>query len=146
MYLRMRGRREYQVPEDELAYRDHPLSWLRIRVLADQMRQANLHQQAIALEEIWKSLAEAMSIQEEHFGYHDEAFLQMLRQTIEDMLTETNHRRFTEEEISVEKPVSSESSPIHLLNHAWVTFLREPTQYGEWQKQVMAAGGLAQIF
>jgi hypothetical protein len=142
----MLGRGQFHVAENQLAFRDHPVTWLRVRVLADQMRQANLHQQAMALEESWKSLAEAMSIREEYFGYYDEAFLPMLRKTIEDMLTETNPRRFQQDEISIEEPISSESSPIHLLNQAWVTFLREPTQYDEWQKQIVAAGGLAQIF
>jgi hypothetical protein len=137
MYLRMRGRGEFQVRENELAYREHPITWLRIHVLADQMHRANFHDEANALEETWKAIAEMLNIQEDYFGYYDDAFLPFIYQTISDLLTETNPRHFTANEISMEIPVSSQSSPVHLLNHAWAVFLREPAQYGEWQKQIM---------
>ena len=139
MYLRMRGRGEFQVRDDQLGYREHPVTWLRMRVLADQMHQANLNHEANTLQETWKAIAEMMNIQENYFGYYDDTFLPFIRQTINDMLTEATPRHFTDDEISVETPISPESSPVHLLNHAWAAFLREPTQYGEWQKQIMGA-------
>ncbi|MDZ7290661.1 MAG: hypothetical protein ONB44_13900 [candidate division KSB1 bacterium] len=137
MYLRMRGRREYQVPEDELTYRGHPVTWLRIRVLADQMRRANFQHEAETLEQAWEIAANTMGINEDYFGYFDKAFLPLIQKTIEDMLVETAPRNFTDDDISLQKPLSPQSSPIHLLNYAWATFLSEPTQYGEWQRQIL---------
>jgi hypothetical protein len=137
MYSQMLGNEEFHVPQEQLAYRDHPVTWLRIHVLSDQMRQANLHREANTLEETWKTIAEMLNIQEDYLGYYDDAFLPFVRQTINDMLVETNSRRFTNDDISIEKPISPESSPVHLLNHAWAVFLREPTQYRTWQMQII---------
>jgi len=79
-----------------------------------------------------------LNIEEDYFGYYDDGFLPLVLQTIDDMLVETNPQRFTDDDISISKPLSPQSSPVHLLNHAWATFLREPSQYSEWQKQIMA--------
>ncbi len=138
MYLRMRGRREFHVPEDELAYREHPVSWLRVRVLVDQMNQANFQQEAKALEQTWKTIAETLEIRDDYFGFFDEAFLPLIRQALDDMLTETAPWHFSDDDISLEKSITPQSTPVHVLNHAWAKFLREPAQYSEWQKQILA--------
>jgi hypothetical protein len=137
MYSQMLGNEEFHVPQEQLAYRDHPVTWLRIHVLSDQMRQASLLQEANKLEETWKTIAETLNIQEDYFGYYDNSFLPFIRQTINDMLVEANPCRFTVDDISGQKPLSPQSSPVHLLNHAWAAFLREPSQYSDWQKPFM---------
>lgn len=39
MYFRTLGWKEYYVPEEELAGRSHPVTWMRIHLLADRARQ-----------------------------------------------------------------------------------------------------------
>jgi hypothetical protein len=113
MYLCMRGRGEFQVREDELAYREHPVTWIRIHALADQMRRAQFYDEANTLEETWKAIAEMLNIEEDYFGYYDHGFLPVVLQTIDDMLVETNPRRFTDNDFSISKPLSPQSSPVH---------------------------------
>ena len=137
MYFRMLGRDEFQVKAEALEHRGHPVTWLRIRLLADRARRINLADAARAAEDSWTTIAQEMRVNEDYFGFYESEFLTAIQQTIDDMLTEAEPRRFDEQ--AVEDSEASTNSPVPLLNRAWREFFKDVQKYSEWEESVISA-------
>ena len=134
MYFRVLGWNEYHVPKEELAYRSHPVTWIRIHLLIDRVRQMDYNAVATDLEEKWKQIAEALGVIEDYDGFYDSAFLPVVQQKLDDMLTETAPRQFQESEVSRQDQESPFDSPVALLNKAWHQFMEDPDGYRKWEE------------
>lgn len=139
MHLRMLGRGHYYLPPEELAGRDHPVTWLRIQLLAHRARGLGYAADADALKNTWKTIANAMAVNEDYHGFYDPEFLPVVQQTIDDMLTETSPVTFTEQEDSSSETAVSVSSPVQLLNQAWRKFWEDPEGFRAWEESAIAA-------
>jgi len=137
MYLRLRGPDQYQVSPRRLVLRTHPVTWLRIRLLADRARRAGRHHDATSLEGAWDSIGAAMDVTEDYYGFYDDSFLDPVLSTIEDMLTETEPRSFREHEGTAADPDAIPASPVYLLNTAWRQFLNNPDGYRSWEERAI---------
>jgi hypothetical protein len=137
MYMRMRGPSEYHVPPEDLAGRSHPVTWLRVRLLADRVRLMGYHDDAQLLEEAWEEIAISMGVVEDYYGFYDESFLGSIRATLDDMLVEASPRHFQGHEVEVSASLAP-ASPVHLLNLAWSKFEEEPDGYQEWEESSVA--------
>lgn len=137
MYLRMRGPDQYQISSRHLVQRAHPVTWLRIRLLADRARRAGRHHDATSLEGAWDNIGAAMDLTEDYYGFYDDSFLDPVQSTIEDMLTETEPRYFQEHEVTAANPDAAPVSPVQLLNTAWQEFLNNPDGYQPWEKRAI---------
>lgn len=135
MYMRMRGPSEYHVLPEHLAGRSHPVTWLRVRLLADRAHMMGYAGDARLLEGAWEVIAASMGIDEDYYGFYDESFLEPIRSTIEDMLTETSPRPFQGHEVEIVERLTVPASPIHLLNLAWVGFKADSDGYREWEER-----------
>jgi hypothetical protein len=138
MYLRVSGRDAFHLPERELESSRHPVTWLRIRLLADQARQKGWAAEADALENEWHKIAATMGIEEYYYGFYDDRFLPSIRKTIEDMLTEASPYQFSAKDVSSAEWDPDSSTPVHLLNRAWAIFLNDPSGYESWEEQAIA--------
>ena len=136
MYFRMLGRDEFQVRTEALEHRGHPVTWLRIRLLADRARRMNLDDAARAAEDSWTTIAQEMRVNEDYFGFYETEFLTSVQQTIDDMLTETEPRHFAEQE-AVQS--SGARSPVSLLNSSWREFFKDVQRYSEWEDSAISA-------
>jgi hypothetical protein len=139
MYLRMRGPDQYRVSPEQLAGRSHPVTWLRVRLLADRARRAGRCADADVLEEAWNQIGASMDIDEDYYGFYDDSFLEPVQVTIDDMLVEAAPRHFRDHEVLAAHPGAAPSSPVHLLNIAWRTFLDNPGGYGRWEETAIDA-------
>lgn len=137
MYLRMRGPDQFHISPRRLVRRAHPVTWLRIRLLADRARRAGRHHDATSLEGAWNSIGAAMDITEDYYGFYDNSFLNPVQSTIDDMLTETEPRNFQEHEVLVTETDVTPLSPVHLLNLAWRAFLDDPDGYRLWEERAV---------
>lgn len=137
MYFRVLGWSEYHVPKDELANRSHPVTWMRIQLLADRVRRIGYDIVANDLEEKWKQVAEVLGVTEDYDGYYDLKFLPKIQQKMDDMLTETSPREFQESEVSNRGTESTFTSPVALLNMAWQKFLDDPDGYRTWEEEAI---------
>lgn len=135
IYLRMTGRRAFQLPAELLAGSSHPVTWLRVKILREQARALNLSSEAEKLAYEWQALAQSMMIQEDYFGFYEERFLPAIRQTIADMLTEASPYQFSEADLSAQEYNPAVSTPVHLLNLAWVKFVENSSQYPRWEEE-----------
>lgn len=136
VYMRMRGREEYHIPEDDFAARSHPITWLRVNILTDRARLLGYKGEAAEMEAAWRAIADTMRITEDYYGYYVPEFKPAIYKTIEDMLTEAAPFG-----INKERSISSEiidSSPIYLINDAWKHFFQDPEKYQTWEKKAVA--------
>lgn len=133
VYMRMRGRGEYHAERDELALCSHPVTWLRIKLIADRARQSGAGPEADELERSWAVIAAALGVTEDYYGYFEQTFLDDVRQTVTDMLTEAGPRELRQEELGSSDTDAPSNSPPHLLNQSWRRFLRDPGRYAAWE-------------
>src|ERR1035441_1893982 len=87
-YLRMRGRDQFLVPKEDLELQGHPVTWLRVRMLATRLRAGGSNALADSLEQEWDQIAGIMKVSEDYFGFYTEDFLAPVQATLTDMLTE----------------------------------------------------------
>ena len=139
MFLRMRGKDQYHLPPDELERQEHPISWLRIRILADRVRREGFDAEAEQITEGWDEIAGAMEIREDYYGFYEDDFLPEIQQTIDDMLEESSPRKFENDETIASEEAISFRSPVHLLNRAWQQFWKDPEGYRTWEGNAIAA-------
>lgn len=120
-----------------MAHRSHPVTWMRIQLLADRVRRIGYDVVANDLEEKWNQVAEILGVREDYDGYYDTKFLPTIQQKMDDMLTETLPREFQESEVSNQITESTFSSPVALLNMAWHQFLDDPDGYCKWEEDAI---------
>lgn len=87
-YLRMRGRDHFLVPKPDLELQTHPVTWLRVRMLATRLRVMGSDTLANSLEQEWDQIAETMKVTEDYFGFFSDDFVKPVQATLSDMLTE----------------------------------------------------------
>ena len=138
MYLRILGRRQYQMSKEELENSVHPVSWIRIRLLANRARQIGCDAVATDLEEKWNQIAAALGVIEDYDGFYDPKFLPVIQGKLNDMITETSPREFQESEVSNQESELTFTSPVALLNAAWQKFQDDPENYREWEEYAIA--------
>ena len=137
MYLQMGGRDKFYQPQEKLVLSEHPVAWLRIRLIAERARQMGLVE-TDRLETEWNRIAATMEIPEDYYGFYDDRFLPSIHETIDDMLTEASPYQFSAEDVSPSDWNIESSSPVHLLNKAWFVFLSGPDGYVNWEEQAIS--------
>lgn len=133
MYFRILGREEFQLPKESLAKRDHPVSWIRIKILINRAEILGLNEVAQDLQDSWNKIAANLKIAEDYFGFYNHDFLINIQQKIDDMLVEASPRQYLESEIDMADSSNENVSPIKLLNSAWHRFYSNPTDYNAWE-------------
>jgi hypothetical protein len=137
MYLKMLGRGEYYLEEKDLSRQGHPVTWLRVKLLAERARQMKFSSIAEQLEENWEAIAKVLNIREDYYGFYEPEFLPAVQQTIDDMLIEAEPRCFTDSEVNVTNTDPFNFSPIKLLNQAWYYFFNKSAEYSRWEEQAI---------
>ncbi len=142
MYFRVLMRDQYHIRPEELEHREHPVTWLRIRLLADLARRMGFEANANALEDTWSKIAATMGVVEDYYGFFTDEFLPSIQQTIDDMIVEAAPRVFGDHEVSAAEllqldSASIPSSPVQLLNQAWRKFLDDEDGYAAWEKKAI---------
>lgn len=138
MYLQMSGRGAYYINPVNLEHQTHPITWLRIQLLANRVRQMGDNMNAEKLEKNWKCIAETMGIVEDYYGYYEPDFLPLIQETIDDMLIEAEPYRFSEKKMNFQDNQIKFISPVHVLNQAWYEFKKNPEAYPMWEKKVIS--------
>ena len=137
MYLRMLGRNQYHV--EKLAHRTHPVTWIRIQLLADRARRMGYKAVAADLKDEWSQIASALGIAENHYyRFYDPTFLPVIQQKLDDMLIGTEPRAFQDLEVAAQEPELNFTSPVALLNNAWQKFRSDPGNYQEWEEKAIS--------
>jgi hypothetical protein len=130
-YFRTRSVDEFYLPRNKQLASRHPVTWLRIRMLADRARKFGLTREADEIEEGWHVTAKTLGVREEYEGMWTEEFFVPLRKTLDDMLEESSPRKFSGDDL---KPYAETGSLLALLQESWRTFESNPAGYRAWEK------------
>jgi hypothetical protein len=137
-YFRAIGQDAYQRSFADQMRSSHPVTWLRVRLLADRARTMGWIDLADEIENDWQNIAAMLGIEEDHFGCYDDAFRPDLQGTIDDMLTEAEPRPASPDEINNVGPVTSSMTPPAILNLAWRTLEVDSSTYAAWEAQAIS--------
>lgn len=132
-YFRTIGKDAYQRSFADQIRSNHPVTWLRIRLLADRARNLGLKKVADQIELEWENVAKLLKIQEDYFGCYDKTILPELRIAVNDMLTEAEPRLATDVEVNYNGPVTDSLTPPALLNLAWRRLTEGSSTYAQWE-------------
>lgn len=137
MHFRMLGRDEFQLPRHKLAKGEHPVTWIRIKVLANRARNMGLAKIANEIEDSWLKIAEKLEITEDYFGFYTDEFLTIIQTKIDDLLIEAYPLQFDKSEIETSQEDIKVISPIKLLNLAWEKFYSDQCNYNSWENNAI---------
>jgi hypothetical protein len=127
----------YRAPID-LTGSNHPVTWLRIRFLADRARTAGMGELAGSIEAQWQSIAREMRVVEEYHGYFVEALAVPIAQTIDEMLVEAAPRACLPDEATAGNWDPAGDTLVRLLNWAWQVRQDAEGAFAEWQSTQVA--------
>jgi hypothetical protein len=137
-YFRAIGQDAYQRSFADQIRSTHPVTWLRLRLLADRVRGMGLNQVADQIENDWESVARMLRVQEDYFGCYDKTFLPDLRKTVDDMLTEADPRHAIDDEANYSGTVTNSLPPPAILNLAWRKLEEDSSKYTQWESKAIA--------
>lgn len=148
MYFIMLGPNHFHLRLDDLERCSHPVTWLRIKLLADRARASGYVSTADALENSWSSVAQEMRVKEDYYGYYEGEFLTVVQQTLDDMLEEAGvitycgSKSGSDESGDVSHISATDmngASPVMILNQAWRIFNSNSQDYAAWEQKAVAA-------
>jgi len=127
----------YRAPID-LTGSNHPITWLRVRFLADRARSMGMGELADSIQEQWQSIAREMQLVGEYHGYFVEDFARPIKQTIDDMLIESDPRPCQPDEAAGGAWDPGRDSLVRLLNWAWQVRCATASEFAAWQSRQVA--------
>jgi hypothetical protein len=122
---------------DDLELSDHPVTWLRIRLLVQRARKSGFEPVANRIMSDWNDVAEAMKVREDYHGFYDPSLESNVTSAIDDMLTEADPRKCTENEASGIGWESGIGSPVALFNEAWNKFRLGTEEFELWEERTL---------
>jgi hypothetical protein len=127
---------DFYAERDELAASTHPLTCLRVKLLAERATRAGYRTLAEALLSEWATVAAALAITEDYHGYYVPSARPLVEATITDMLVETSPR--SHEQTEAESEAWNEGdSPITLVTAAWSSFVGAPDTYSSRERDLV---------
>lgn len=136
-HLRMMQRADYIRSPNNLQLSSHPVTWLRIQLLTERAHLSGLGSIAQLITDEWLTVARAMGVTEEHYGYYNPTIGRSVMRIVDDMLVESNPRACTPEEATEGEDYAGMDSLVSLLNKAWQIYLTEPDRYPQWETEVI---------
>jgi hypothetical protein len=126
----------YQSPAD-LRGSSHPVTWLRVQLLAERAQKLGLSDLAQHILNEWTIIADAMGVQEDYHGYFNIEISNEVRRIVDDMLVEVDPRWYLPEETVDTEWSAGSDSIVHLLNRAWQVYRTDPSYYPQWEKEML---------
>lgn len=136
-HLRMLERGDLVQSPLNLRSNTHPVTWLRVKLLAARATAAGFATEAQIIISEWEAVAQAIGVVEDYHGYYDTTIGALVNQAIEDMLIEAAPRPYTAEEAAGGGWQMSADSIVRLLNWAWQQYLADPAQYAVWENSII---------
>jgi hypothetical protein len=135
-YFRHRSPEEYFVPRRKQLSREHPVTYLRMRMLVDRCDGLGLGSSGADVREAWEETARLIGVREDYEGTWSEELYLPLRRTLDDMLVQASPRKFEADE---------SQELVGLIADAWRRFESDGANYAQWEREAIAnlVGGTA---
>jgi hypothetical protein len=128
---------DYLRQASDLHGSSHPISWLRIRLLAERAERAGFGGCADTVLRNWREVASLLSISHDYHGFYTDSMKTFLVQTVDDMMVEAAPCQCDPSEA---EGIGWENTPVNLvalLNRAWANYLDHPTDFQSWETDVL---------
>jgi len=142
-YLATMERGAFFRDASDLGASDHPVTWLRIHLLAERASRRGFESLADEVISEWNQVADAMKVRQDYHGFYDPSLEEKVARAIDDMLIEAGPRKFTETEAMGLGWESWGDSPVPLFNNAWTMFKKSVTEFGQWEEEVLRSLGVS---
>ena len=136
-YLATMERGAFFRDASDLGVSDHPVTWLRIHLLAGRARRIGFESLADEVISEWNQVADAMKVRQDYHGFYDPSLEQKVTRAIDDMLTEADPRECTESEAGGLGWESWSDSPVALFNKAWSKSREGSRNFELWQEETL---------
>jgi hypothetical protein len=103
----------------------------------DQPRNLQTGEMATGLESQWASMATALGIVGDYFGYFETPWTSKIESVLDDMLTEASPRPCSKEAALAEQEWASDATPF--LNRAWKTARSSFEPFATWEPAALSA-------
>ncbi|MEZ4667877.1 MAG: hypothetical protein R3E39_08180 [Anaerolineae bacterium] len=134
-YLRHFTESDFHLNQDEMSLRSHPLSWLRIQFLALRAKNNGFEKNAEQVLSQWQSIADALNIVEDYYGYYNHALDDVLMELLDCMVTEVSPIEYST--FLDDTNCTAYNNPIKLLDVAWKKYLESPLEYPTWEAEAI---------
>jgi hypothetical protein len=138
-YMLMHGDRQFRLPLESLSKGRHPVTWIRIRVMIEQLKTRGFDEPARQLHDEWEQTAKMLNINEDYYGYFDCDFIPEILRVLQDMLEEASPALFEEPIGIVPRQNTNYASPVHLIDAAWHRHLSDSDNYSVWEREAIAS-------
>jgi hypothetical protein len=128
---------DFYRPPKNLQLSEHPVTWLRVRFLANRAADAGFSELAESVQERWEMVARIIGVAEDYHGFYHDSLSGVIENTLSCMLTEASPRAFTSAEAAGGGWRPYVDSPIRLLNWAWQVYEAKHDQYAVWEAEQM---------
>jgi hypothetical protein len=115
----------------------HPVSWLRIILLAERADRNGFAKDAETVLEHWNDTAGLLHVAEDYHGFYTGALKAALTQTIDDMLVETAPLQCTGDEAVGVGWDFRTLNLVALLNKVWLEYSERPSGFPEWEASIL---------
>jgi len=132
-FFRTRSNDQYYVPREDQLQRKHPVTWLRTKMILDRARKFGFDELADSVKEAWQETATAIGVQEDYEGTWKDDFLIPLRETLDNMIEESQPPQHRPENITVVESAET-FTPVQICNLAWQKFETAPANYRSWER------------
>ena len=126
----------YRQPSD-LHGSTHPISRLRIELLAERADANGFDQHSTRVVDQWTETANLLNLTEDHHGFYTASLKSALSQTLSDMLVEVSPRKCTEQEAAGKGWNSQPHNLVALLNQTWLKYFEGPGEFQGWERSVL---------
>jgi predicted NAD-dependent protein-ADP-ribosyltransferase YbiA (DUF1768 family) len=126
----------YRQPSD-LHGSSHPVSWLRIKLLAERAQNDGFGREAERVLEHWNDTADLLRVGEDHHGFYTASLKPYLVQTVDDMLVEAAPRQCNGGEAA---GIGWEHGPVNLialLNEVWLQHFEHSDEFQNWEASLL---------
>ncbi len=130
-------RDDFSLPPDKLDGSAHPVTWLRVRLLAHRARALGYEEAAEAITAEWADVAAALDAGEDYFGFYEDDWQDAVAGTISDLLVEAGPRECLPVEAAPDRDWQPGDSPVLLLNRAWEQADRLGSGYALWESSAV---------
>jgi len=115
----------------------HPVSWLRIQMLAQRARQRGDEKTAAQVLQQWEQVGQLLSVSEDYHGFYTDSLQQTLVRVLDDMLVEASPRECSSDECRGDGWESVPNNIPSLMNRVWMEYTTPGSNYGDWEARVL---------
>jgi len=134
-FLSTLAKGDFYRPPQDLNHSEHPVTWLRVRFLAERASEEGFEGAAETVRKEWRMIAEAMGVVEDYHGFYHESLAEVIINTVSDMLIEAAPRTPSQLEMAGGGWNPDSDSPIRLLNWAWQVHMNDSGRYPQWETE-----------